>query len=46
MKKTVLSAAVAAFTLGVAASAVGPANAADVGACLITKTDTNPFLLR
>ncbi len=47
MKKTVLSAAFAAFALGAAALPVaGPANAADVGACLITKTDTNPFFVK
>lgn len=30
----------------VAASVAGLANAADVGACLITKTDTNPFFVK
>ncbi|MBB4093609.1 sugar ABC transporter substrate-binding protein [Ochrobactrum pecoris] len=46
MKKTVLSAAFAAFTLGAAAIPLSSANAADVGACLITKTDTNPFFVK
>ena len=44
MKKTVLSGAFAALVLGVAFSA--PAHAADVSACLITKTDTNPFFVK
>ncbi len=43
MKKTILSAAFAAFALGVAAM---PASAAGVGACLITKTDTNPYFVK
>ncbi len=43
MKKTVLSAAFAAFALGAAAL---PAHAAGVGACLITKTDTNPYFVK
>ena len=46
MKKTVLSAAFAAFALGAAAIPLSSANAADVGACLITKTDTNPFFVK
>ena len=44
MKKSVISAAVAALALGVAFAA--PAKAADVSACLITKTDTNPFFVK
>ena len=44
MKKTTISAAVAALALGVAFSA--PAMAAGVSACLITKTDTNPFFVK
>ncbi|MEK1867891.1 MAG: substrate-binding domain-containing protein, partial [Ensifer adhaerens] len=44
MKKTVLSAAFGALSLGVVFAA--PAQAADVGACLITKTDTNPFFVK
>ena len=44
MKKSVLSAALGALALGVAFSA--PAMAADVSACLITKTDTNPFFVQ
>ncbi len=43
MKKTILSAAFAAFALGVATM---PASAAGVGACLITKTDTNPYFVK
>src|SRR5690606_16894295 len=46
MKKTVLSAAFAAFALGAAAIPLSSANAADAGACLITKTDTNPFFVK
>ena len=41
LKTTVFGAAVAALA-GIAA----PASAADVGACLITKTDTNPFFVK
>ncbi len=44
MKKSLLSAAFGALSLGVAFSA--PAQAADVSACLITKTDTNPFFVK
>ncbi len=44
MKKTVLSAAFGALSLGVVFAA--PAQAADVSACLITKTDTNPFFVK
>jgi len=43
MKKTVL-AAVSTLALGVAFAA--PASAADISACLITKTDTNPFFVK
>ncbi len=42
MKKTVLSAAFGALAMGVAFAS--PSQAADVSACLITKTDTNPFI--
>jgi fructose transport system substrate-binding protein len=42
--KTILSAALGALALGVAFS--GPAAAQDVSACLITKTDTNPFFVK
>ena len=44
MKKSIVSAALGALALGVAFAA--PASAADVGACLITKTDTNPFFVK
>lgn len=41
LKTTVFGAAVAAL-----AGFAAPASAADVGACLITKTDTNPFFVK
>lgn len=41
LKTSVFGAAVAAL-----ASFTAPASAADVGACLITKTDTNPFFVK
>lgn len=44
MKKSVLSLSFGALALGVVFSA--PAQAADVSACLITKTDTNPFFVK
>ena len=44
MKKTIVSAALGALALGVVFAA--PAQAADVSACLITKTDTNPFFVK
>ena len=44
MKKSLITAALGALALGVAFAA--PASAADVGACLITKTDTNPFFVK
>jgi fructose transport system substrate-binding protein len=44
MKKTIVSAALGALALGVAFAS--PASAADVSACLITKTDTNPFFVK
>ena len=44
MKTSVLSAAIGALALGVAFC--GTASAADVSACLITKTDTNPFFVK
>ena len=44
MKNSVLTAAFAALALSVAFAA--PASAADVSACLITKTDTNPFFVK
>ena len=44
MKKSTISAAVAALALGVAFST--SASAAGVSACLITKTDTNPFFVK
>lgn len=42
MKKTIITAALAAFAGG--GASVAPAHA--VGACLITKTDTNPFFVK
>jgi fructose transport system substrate-binding protein len=44
MKKSVLAATLGALALGVAFC--GSANAAGVAACLITKTDTNPFFVK
>ena len=44
MKKSTYSAALAALALGVAFSM--PAKAQEVSACLITKTDTNPFFVK
>lgn len=44
MKKTLISATLAALALGI--SGTGMAQAQDVGACLITKTDTNPFFVK
>lgn len=44
MKKSLISASFAALALGVVFSA--PARAEDVSACLITKTDTNPFFVK
>jgi fructose transport system substrate-binding protein len=44
MKKTIVSAALGALALGVVFAA--PAQAQGVSACLITKTDTNPFFVK
>ena len=44
MKKTIVSAALGALALGVAFAV--PAQAQEVSACLITKTDTNPFFVK
>lgn len=44
MKTSLIAAAVGALALGVAFA--GTANAAGVAACLITKTDTNPFFVK
>jgi fructose transport system substrate-binding protein len=44
MKKSVIAATLGALALGVVFC--GSANAADVSACLITKTDTNPFFVK
>lgn len=44
MKKTLISATLAALALGI--SGTGMAQAQGVGACLITKTDTNPFFVK
>ncbi len=44
MKKSVIAATLGALALGVSFSA--PAMAEDVSACLITKTDTNPFFVK
>ncbi|MGF0536701.1 sugar ABC transporter substrate-binding protein [Agrobacterium sp. ES01] len=44
MKKSFVAASLAALAMGVVFAA--PASAADVTACLITKTDTNPFFVK
>jgi fructose transport system substrate-binding protein len=44
MKKSLLTAALSTLALGVVFAA--PVQAADVSACLITKTDTNPFFVK
>jgi fructose transport system substrate-binding protein len=44
--KTVLKSAVAAATLLGFASLAAPVSAAGIGACLITKTDSNPFFVK
>lgn len=44
MKKSLIAAALSTLALGVVFAA--PASAADVSACLITKTDTNPFFVK
>ena len=45
MKKALLGATLGAFALGLSA-APNAAQAADIGACLITKTDINPFFVK
>jgi fructose transport system substrate-binding protein len=44
MKRTLLSSALGAMALSFAFG--GAASAADIGACLITKTDSNPFFVK
>ncbi len=44
MRKSLISAALGALALSVAS--VGTAQSADISACLITKTDTNPFFVK
>ena len=44
MKKTVFTVLLGAVAMGALFAA--PANAAGIGACLITKTDTNPFFVK
>jgi len=44
MKKTLITSLLGAAALGIVMAA--PANAAGIGACLITKTDTNPFFVK
>ena len=46
MKKTIVSAALGALALGVAFAVPAQAQAQEVSACLITKTDTNPFFVK
>ncbi|MDA4844253.1 sugar ABC transporter substrate-binding protein [Hoeflea poritis] len=44
MKRTLISATLGALALGVAG--ISTAQAENIGACLITKTDTNPFFVK
>ncbi len=44
MKRSLISATLGALALGVAS--IGAAQAQDINACLITKTDTNPFFVK
>jgi fructose transport system substrate-binding protein len=44
MKKTLITSALGALILS--AGFAGAASAADIGACLITKTDNNPFFVK
>lgn len=44
MKHTLISATLGLVALGL--TGMGAASAADIGACLITKTDTNPFFVK
>ncbi len=49
MKKTLITSAPLRSVLGaliLSAGFAGAASAADVGACLITKTDNNPFFVK
>jgi fructose transport system substrate-binding protein len=46
MKKTILGAAAGALLATVAATAPASAAGHSIGACLITKTDTNPFFVK
>lgn len=46
MRFSVLKTSVFGAAAAVLASFAAPASAADVGACLITKTDTNPFFVK
>lgn len=46
MKLSVLKTSVFGAAVVALASLTAPASAADVGACLITKTDTNPFFVK
>lgn len=44
MKRSIISATLGVLALGVAG--LGTAHAQNIGACLITKTDTNPFFVK
>ncbi len=44
MKRSLISATLGALALGV--TGIGTAQAQNIGACLITKTDTNPFFVK
>ncbi|HCW67714.1 MAG TPA: sugar ABC transporter, partial [Thalassospira lucentensis] len=45
MKKALLGATLGALALSLTALP-SPAKAADIGACLVTKTDINPFFVK
>ena len=44
MKHSLIAATLGLVALGL--TGIGSASAADIGACLITKTDTNPFFVK
>jgi fructose transport system substrate-binding protein len=46
MKTSVLKSALLGATATALVALAAPANAADIGACLVTKTDTNPFFVK
>ena len=46
MKKSIVTSAIGALLLGAASIGGAQADSHEVGACLITKTDTNPFFVK